>query len=210
MDNACCAHLRVSWRTESVGGGLTRGWWECDFDCGMRFGPDAAVPKEAGRRKSGEESLAATQEHAPGSPSSPPSDAARVALWERALDLIEWANDLRVGSRPDVGQWSKSLNVFHDAILAYVEDDASPPTDAAQLAAVRLLALKENWDTYGAPIISKIAVDAALQLRNVLAAVPSFVPMSNGGVQIEWHSQGFDVELEIQPNGRLAHPEEGT
>ncbi len=87
-------------------------------------------------------------------------------------------------------------------------EHAPPPSDAAQLAAVRLLALKENWDSYGAPIISKIAVDAALQLRNVLAAVPSFVPMSNGGVQVEWHSLGFDVELEIQPNGRLAHPED--
>ena len=82
------------------------------------------------------------------------------------------------------------------------------PEDAAPLAAVKLLTLKENWDSYGAPIISKIAVDAALQLRKVLAAVPSFVPMSNGGVQIEWHSSGFDVELEIQPNGRLAHPED--
>jgi hypothetical protein len=85
---------------------------------------------------------------------------------------------------------------------------APPPSDAAQLAAERLLALKENWDSYGAPIISKIAVDAALQLRNVLATTPLFVPMSDGGVQLEWHSQGFDVELEIEPNGRLCQPED--
>lgn len=95
-----------------------------------------------------------------------------------------------------------------------VDPDTAPqvvrdahPSEPPRSSAVRLLALKENWDSYGAPIISKIAVDAALQLRNVLAAVPSFVPMSNGGVQLEWHSQGFDVELEIEPNGRLAHPE---
>ena len=81
--------------------------------------------------------------------------------------------------------------------------ECRPPSDAAKRAALNLLALKENWDSYGAPIISKMAVDAALRLWNVLATVPSFVPMSNGGVQIEWHSQGFNVELEIGPNGRL-------
>lgn len=40
---ACCAHLRVSWRVEPVDAeqpsGLQRGWWECDYDCGMRFLP---------------------------------------------------------------------------------------------------------------------------------------------------------------------------
>jgi hypothetical protein len=82
-----------------------------------------------------------------------------------------------------------------------------PPSDAAQQAD-KLLALKDNWDSYGAPMISKRAVDAALQLRNVLATAPSFVPMSDGGVQLEWHSQGFDVELEIEPNGKLADPED--
>lgn len=33
----CCAHIRVSWRTKQIEGGLTTGWWECDSGCGMRF-----------------------------------------------------------------------------------------------------------------------------------------------------------------------------
>jgi len=47
---ACCAHLRVSYRTEPCNGrnvrgevvpGLgVRGWWECDSGCGRRFGPE--------------------------------------------------------------------------------------------------------------------------------------------------------------------------
>jgi len=118
---------------------------------------------------------------------------------------------LPIYAPPKYSRWiTLSCGCVHPAgvTMCPIHDVSSPPTDAAQLAAVKLLALKENWDSYGAPIISKIAVDAALQLRNVLATVPSFVPMSNGGVQIEWHSRGFDVELEIQPNGRLVHTED--
>ena len=36
---AWCAHNRVSYRTEQIVGGLTRGWWECDSNCGTKFGP---------------------------------------------------------------------------------------------------------------------------------------------------------------------------
>ena len=49
---ASCAHLKVSWRTEQFQGyveptdetpggmhTLTRGWWECDSNCGMKFWP---------------------------------------------------------------------------------------------------------------------------------------------------------------------------
>ncbi len=46
---ACCAHLRISWRTEPcdgysirgevMPGAGTHGWWECDSNCGMKFTP---------------------------------------------------------------------------------------------------------------------------------------------------------------------------
>lgn len=34
----CCAHSRVSYRTEGIECGATRGWWECDSGCGTKFG----------------------------------------------------------------------------------------------------------------------------------------------------------------------------
>lgn len=68
----------------------------------------------------------------------------------------------------------------------------------------QLLTLRENWDSYGAPKISHEAVEGAKLLWSLLATEPSFVPMSDGGVQMEWHNRGFDVELEISPDGKLA------
>ena len=41
-DEAACAHLHISYRTEPAGIDGTRGWWECDSGCGASFAP---VPK---------------------------------------------------------------------------------------------------------------------------------------------------------------------
>jgi hypothetical protein len=64
-EQACCAHLTVSWRTERVpydgpvlydasgkypplklGTMVARGWWECDYGCGAKFMvvPQSGVP----------------------------------------------------------------------------------------------------------------------------------------------------------------------
>lgn len=51
-DGACCAHLRLSYRTELVDApGLvgmtkaTRGWWECDLGCGAKFVPEGLAKR---------------------------------------------------------------------------------------------------------------------------------------------------------------------
>lgn len=68
------------------------------------------------------------------------------------------------------------------------------------------LRLPENWDSYGASRIGLQPVAAAMEL---LAQVmtpktprPSVVPTTEGGVQLEWHIRGVDLEVEIDPSGR--------
>ena len=62
-----------------------------------------------------------------------------------------------------------------------------------------LLSLPANWDHHGAsPIQSKHAQAALSYLNRVMSPStppPSIVPVANGGVQIEWHRAGVDVEL---------------
>lgn len=133
----------------------------------------------------------------------PPSDAAPGAL---AVALADGFRNLGAGDGgvTHPATWSLGAWVLYaiEVIKLYAHPEDAPGDDT-QLAVTHLLALKDNWDSYGGRIISKKAVDAAVRLRNVLATMPSFVPMSDGGVQVEWHSRGFDVELEIEPNGRL-------
>ncbi len=64
-----------------------------------------------------------------------------------------------------------------------------------------LLQLPRNWDGYGAvqvrePIVRK----ALLMLVGVMeddAPAPSVVPLSDGGIQVEWHRRGRNLEIEF-------------
>jgi hypothetical protein len=65
-----------------------------------------------------------------------------------------------------------------------------------------LLGLKPGWDSYRAPRVKPEAGQAAFDLlRDIMRArtpVPSIVPMADGGVQIEWHAKGVDLEIEVR------------
>ncbi len=58
-----------------------------------------------------------------------------------------------------------------------------------------LLALEEDWDSYG-------AVPIAVAALETLAGF-SVVPCSSGGIQLEVHRDGYDIEIEIDAVGRI-------
>lgn len=62
-----------------------------------------------------------------------------------------------------------------------------------------LLARPLDWDGHGAsPIASANVLAAGRFLATVMAPstpAPTIVPTSTGGLQLEWHRAGFDVEL---------------
>lgn len=62
--------------------------------------------------------------------------------------------------------------------------------------------LPPNWNTYGAqPIDPDTAAFAAAILLTLLSAddpVPSIVPTSPGGILLEWHDGGIDLEVDIR------------
>lgn len=71
------------------------------------------------------------------------------------------------------------------------------------LGLAKILGLSAGWDSYGAPRIQTRAVNLALHLLESAARddapAPIVVPTSDGGVQLEWHAWGLDVELEVPP-----------
>lgn len=70
-----------------------------------------------------------------------------------------------------------------------------------------LLTLPENWDSYGARMIEPRAVQAAIALlRSIVqrgTPQPAVVPTNRGGIQIEWHTCGIDLEIEIMAPGEV-------
>jgi hypothetical protein len=70
-----------------------------------------------------------------------------------------------------------------------------------------LLRLPANWNSYGAnPVDPRLAVAAFTLLRDAAGsrepAAPQLVPTTAGGVQLEWHIGGIDLEVEPRPAGR--------
>jgi hypothetical protein len=80
---------------------------------------------------------------------------------------------------------------------------ANPPSwlKSALADVARTAALPANWDSYGSPPLSETARQNAVQL---LASIeyedfpaPCIVPISGGGLQIEWQYNRRELELEI-------------
>jgi hypothetical protein len=93
----------------------------------------------------------------------------------------------------------------------------TPPWLASvQQALIELLDLREGWNSYRAhPIAREAVVEAARLLASTMQTdtpPPSVIPTPPGGVQLEWHLRGMDVEVEIAPQGqvRLVYEDEVT
>jgi hypothetical protein len=68
-------------------------------------------------------------------------------------------------------------------------------------ALVRLAGFSAGWDSYNAPPLRRDAGHFALEiLQSVMrprTPPPQVVPSAAGGVQLEWHEKGIDLELHI-------------
>ena len=71
----------------------------------------------------------------------------------------------------------------------------------------RLVTLPENWDSYGAMAVKPLLVQYGLSLLNGLmrsrTPLPAMVPTSRGGIQLEWHCRGIDLEVTIETLGLI-------
>lgn len=72
---------------------------------------------------------------------------------------------------------------------------------------VEILNLAEDWDSYGAHSVELEIVFRAFEVlcsvMSDIVPMPSIVPTSSGGIQLEWHESGTDLEVEITPSGEL-------
>jgi hypothetical protein len=66
-----------------------------------------------------------------------------------------------------------------------------------------ILSLPEGWNSYRAHRVDGQAAIRAVQLLLDTAQsdtpAPSVVPTAPGGVQLEWHMRGINLEVEITP-----------
>jgi hypothetical protein len=72
----------------------------------------------------------------------------------------------------------------------------------------QLSQLPADWSSYGSHSIDDAAIfHAAEMLASLLepdGVPPTIVPTHAGGVQLEWHRNGTDIEVEFSPEGSVS------
>lgn len=79
-----------------------------------------------------------------------------------------------------------------------------PETTGLAAKLDELRTLQPGWDGHGAPPIDERAIVTAHRFgahfdRDYMGITPT----SLGGIQLEWHRDGYDIELEIASSGHL-------
>ncbi len=72
-----------------------------------------------------------------------------------------------------------------------------------------LRSLPRDWDSYGSPPPGDVAVASAVQLVSRISLdsflAPRVLPVSGGGVQLEWSFGPREVEIEIDDDGSVEY-----
>lgn len=103
--------------------------------------------------------------------------------------------EIAAGSPDQIGCWHAT--VCHPGGTTALD----MPALAARFE--KLAALRDGWDSYGAPRIDRDLRDPVLWCALVLSpgrGQPALVPLSSGGVQLEWPD---GTEVEVRPDGTI-------
>ncbi len=70
-----------------------------------------------------------------------------------------------------------------------------------------LMRLPDNWDSYGSipiqPAAARRAIQVLLAAETEFPPPPRIVPVSGGGLQIEWAYGNRELEIEMLPDGSV-------
>jgi hypothetical protein len=124
------------------------------------------------------------------------------AYRDTGSDLVELVGETQIGSdlvKPiEEMQDTLSLDEVPVAIL-------TPKQAEAMRRLGDIVRLSPNWDSYGSPPPTSTAVGIVMDLllkiddRNLPSA--HVVPVSGGGVQLEWRQSDRELQLEISGDG---------
>lgn len=74
--------------------------------------------------------------------------------------------------------------------------------------ACELQQLPRGWNSHGAEPVSDAAFRQTIRFLAAYVvqgiASPTLVPTVRGGLQLEWHRRGVDIEVEVSPDGSVS------
>lgn len=118
--------------------------------------------------------------------------------WEPSASLFEFLKKIvgksTVAVESSVDVWSdRSLPPWIEPLLKQLES---------------VLALKPGWDGGDGRRVTIDALATGLRVLEETMAwdtvAPTVIPVSDGGIQLEWHCAGVDLEVYIEPDGQVS------
>jgi len=129
--------------------------------------------------------------------------ALTVESWDRGLGAsTNWPSAPRIRPAPA----ATTTPTAAQEISIWIKGATFPKwLEMARAALNALSALPANWNSYAARQIDVGAVTGAAELLLAVmeddTPLPTFVPIANGGVLLEWHTSKADLEVSVLPNG---------
>ena len=97
-------------------------------------------------------------------------------------------------------QWTKSIAIF------------SRWAAETGLKLLALTSLPRDWDSYGSPPPSQVAINASFDLLDRMPKsvfedlpIPFVAPVPGGGIQFDWSVGRRDLELHVMPDGSIQY-----
>lgn len=92
--------------------------------------------------------------------------------------------------------------------LAMASEERAPEwLPEAEEAIRQLTTVAPNWNSYGARAVQPLIIQSAIKLlREIVRSDtprPSVGPTARGGIQLEWHTRGMDLEIELDLPERI-------
>lgn len=121
-----------------------------------------------------------------------------------AQDAIWPASNDSRGPKLTLRRRGNQLEVVPTGIERAILDVVMPAIERM----AELVALPRGWDSRNASPVSDAALRRTLEflLEYVADGIdcPVVVPTVRGGLQLEWHNNGVDVEVEVAPDGLVS------
>jgi hypothetical protein len=109
---------------------------------------------------------------------------------------------------PAGGAATTTTNSAQERVAIWIKGAIRLPKwfETTRAALNALSALPANWNSYGAREIDTEALTGAvgilLAVMSDRTPLPTFVPIANGGVLLEWHTPAADLEITVLSSGR--------
>jgi hypothetical protein len=124
-----------------------------------------------------------------------------AAEWPMPWQLIGWKKSSKASSGMSTVAIRSKVDVW--------EDRSIPPwIDPLIERFKRVLALEVGWGGTKTVPITSSALESALKVLEETMAfdtiAPAVVPVADGGLQLEWHCAGVDLEVYVDADGSIS------